>query len=477
MMMHRRLGGIVGVVVGAMVGLTGAGALAAPAPELHGPPATDENSYQTFTLDNGLRVVLRPFAQTEMVSTLVLYDIGDAHDPEGKSGLARLMTRLYVTSPAAKRPARTLADLAQIYAQPMSFNAQAGERYTISATQAPADRLDRELAEAADRMALLAPTQADIDRERPELVRAVRSMHTELPPQATFVRTREMLHPSPPGASIGGVASDVLSITENDVREHLRFYKPRNAMLVLSGAFDPVAARPMIERLFAPIPAGEPAPTPRPSQRPMLGGLAEITIQTDQPQWRGRSLISIGFIPPEPGSEHYAAFQVLIGYLYQLINTNTMRTKEGSAVLQSQILYRTVEDPAIVQVAGSVTDGAEPFRALADLRDLVDRVIATLDDGQPVDLTLARMTFASFGLFRVEDPELWDKVHTVAVGMGRLLQMGVDPPRLVAAIESVTKEDLMECARAVFDDANSAAVFTRIEVLAPPEGIAAPPEG
>jgi len=326
-------------------------------------------------------------------------------------------------------------------------------------------------------MALLAPTQADIDRERPELVRAVRSMHAELPPQATFVRTREMLHPSPPGASIGGVASDILTITENDVREHLRFYKPGNAMLVLSGAFDPVAARPMIERLFGPIPPGEPAPEPRPSQRAMLGGLAEISVQTDQPQWRGRSLISIGFIPPEPGSEHYAAFQVLIGYLYQLINTSTMRARQGSDVLQSQILYRTIEDPAIVQVAASVNDTASPAQALNDLRDLIDRSIATLDDGQPIDITLARMTFASFGLFRAEDAELWDKVHTVAAGMGRLLQMGVDPPRLVAAIENVTKQDLIECARAVFDDSNSAAVFTRIEVLAPPEGIAAPPEG
>lgn len=475
-MTRYRCSGIIAAVAAAVV-IGMASAQPAEAPEPHGPPATDDTSYQTFTLDNGLRVVLRPFAQTEMVSVLVLYDIGDANDPEGKSGLARLMTRLYVTSPAGKRPARTIADLAQIYAEPMSFNAQAGERYTIAATQAPADRLERELAEAADRMALLAPTQADIDRKRPELVRAVRSMHTELPPQATFVRTREMLHPSPPGASIGGVASDILSITENDVREHLRFYKPRNATLVLSGAFDPVAVRPMIERIFSPIPAGEPVPAPRPSQRPMLGGLAELTIQTDQPQWRGRSLISIGFIPPEPGSEHYAAFQVLIGYLYQLINTNTMRTREGSDVLQSQILYRTVEDPAIVQVAGSVSDTAQPARALDDLRDLIDRIIATLDDGQPIDLTLARMTFASFGLFRVEDAELWDKVHTVAVGMGRLLQMGVDPPRLIAAIENVTKDDLIECAQAVFDDSNSAAVFTRIEVLAPPEGIAAPPEG
>jgi len=44
-----------------------------------------------FHLDNGLRVALRPVSGAADVAVLVLYDVGELHDPPGKSGLGHLV--------------------------------------------------------------------------------------------------------------------------------------------------------------------------------------------------------------------------------------------------------------------------------------------------------------------------------------------------------------------------------------------------
>src|SRR5262245_21424463 len=85
--------------------------------------AHGEDSAQRFKLDNGLRVILRPAPQAKNIACVVLFDLGEANDPPGKSGLSHLTEHVYVTAAAGSRPASTAAAWMTRYA---GSNAQTG---------------------------------------------------------------------------------------------------------------------------------------------------------------------------------------------------------------------------------------------------------------------------------------------------------------------------------------------------------------
>ena len=66
------------------------------------------NTPEPYKLDNGLTVILRPVPTANKVALVVLFNLGGAHDPIGKSGMAHLMEHLYVTAAAGETPARDI---------------------------------------------------------------------------------------------------------------------------------------------------------------------------------------------------------------------------------------------------------------------------------------------------------------------------------------------------------------------------------
>ena len=50
--------------------------------------------YETFTLPNGLRVIVHTDRKAPIVAVSVWYDVGSKHEPKGKSGFAHLFEHL-----------------------------------------------------------------------------------------------------------------------------------------------------------------------------------------------------------------------------------------------------------------------------------------------------------------------------------------------------------------------------------------------
>src|SRR5262245_29735392 len=65
---------------------------------------------ERFTLENGLRVILRPATGAKSIALVVVYDIGGDHDPQERSGLAHLVEHVYCTAAAGAAKARTAQD-------------------------------------------------------------------------------------------------------------------------------------------------------------------------------------------------------------------------------------------------------------------------------------------------------------------------------------------------------------------------------
>src|SRR5436305_656875 len=69
--------------------------------------STQCRAAESFTLSNGLKVILRPVQGAETAAILVVFDIGGNHDPAGKSGLAHFLEHVYFTTAAGSRKSRT----------------------------------------------------------------------------------------------------------------------------------------------------------------------------------------------------------------------------------------------------------------------------------------------------------------------------------------------------------------------------------
>ena len=103
-----------------------------------------------YKLDNGLTIILRPVPAANEVAFVVLFNLGDAHDPVGKSGRAHLLAHLYFTAAAGDTPARDVMQLQKRYVA--GWNAQSGPDYTAFAGIVESAQFAAELKDTAVRM-------------------------------------------------------------------------------------------------------------------------------------------------------------------------------------------------------------------------------------------------------------------------------------------------------------------------------------
>ena len=222
-----------------------------------GPPAGVER----FALPNGLSVVLAPEPTSPTASVWVWYRVGSKNEWPGVTGASHWVEHmLFEGSPKYPKGAidRAIMEVGGY------LNAFTDYDCTAYLTTVPRERLSTPLDIEADRMtrALLDPEE--VERER-TIIRSEREGDENWPEfrveeEAYALAFRQhpyRWHPL-------GFPEDILSLSPAALAEYYhRFYGTRNATLIVSGGFDPVATRADIERRFSPLPASGADPTVR----------------------------------------------------------------------------------------------------------------------------------------------------------------------------------------------------------------------
>ncbi len=403
---------------------------------------------EEFTLDNGLTVMLRPMQSTEKVALVVLYPVGGLHDPKGQSGLAHLIEHCYITAAAGVTPQRDIQAYMARY--PDGWNAQTGDDYTVAAAVFKREALDRELQDAAARMKHLRILDSDLAREKPRILAELANMYASMPHLAAANLAREKVCPAPYGGRRAGVADHINAITIATVQQRLkRYYKPKNATLVLAGALEAAAARTAIEKHFASIPSGDAAPKPTQRPKPKLPATETVRVRSIQPG--AGTVVGLAYAAPAVDSDLYAPFLVLVARLWNRAETL------GAGPGQMPVHYAPLDDPAAVRICAPVRAGEKPEEAVARLEAFVAEAgqgeITTSDRM----VTLQIFNFA-FGLLSLPDRVLAQNLYGTAFAMGQRARMGVDSAAIKQAVETVTTDDLRRAAAQVFSEKLRAAI-------------------
>lgn len=213
--------------------------------------------YESFTLPNGLRVIVHTDRKAPVVALSVWYDVGSKHEPKGKTGFAHLFEHLMFNG-SENAPGDYFEPLRQIGATDLN-----GTTYfdrTNYYETVPGPTLERALFLESDRMGYLlgAITQATLDEQR-GVVQNEKRQGDNQPYGLVMYRVLEGLFPDghPYGHSTIGSMADLDAASLADVKGWFRsHYGPNNAVLVLAGDIDAATARPLVEKYFGAIPAG-----------------------------------------------------------------------------------------------------------------------------------------------------------------------------------------------------------------------------
>lgn len=264
---------------------------------------------ETFTLDNGMQVVVVTNRRAPVVSHHVWYRVGSADSPYGKSGLAHFLEHLMFKGTDNLESGEFSREVAR---NGGNENAFTGADYTGYFQTIAKDRLELVMRMEADRMTHLVLAEDEVRPER-DVVLEERSQRTDNDPGA---RLSEQLNAAqylnhPYRLPVIGWRHEIESFTREDALDFYRdWYAPNNAILIVAGDIDAAELRPLAEKYYGVIPARDVPPRVRlqepPQEAPRTVALSDPRVQ--QPSWI-RSYLAPSF--SKGASEHAYALEVL----------------------------------------------------------------------------------------------------------------------------------------------------------------------
>src|SRR5438876_4341609 len=208
----------------------------------------------SFTLGNGLQVVVIPDHRTPVVTQMIWYKVGSADETPGKSGLAHFLEHLMFKG-TAKHPAGEFSQT--VLRIGGNENAFTSTDYTGFYQRVPREQLGKMMEFEADRMTGLILKDENVLPER-DVVLEEYNMRVANNPEA---RLNEQIMAAlylnhPYGRPIIGWHQEIEKLNREDALAfYKRFYAPNNAILVVAGDVDASDVRPMVERAYGGIPA------------------------------------------------------------------------------------------------------------------------------------------------------------------------------------------------------------------------------
>ena len=252
--------------------------------------------YETFTLSNGLRVIVHTDRKAPVVAVSVWYHIGSKDEPQGKTGFAHLFEHMMFYG-SENAPGGFFGRLEDIGAT--DWNGTTWFDRTNYFQTVPTGALDRILFLESDRMGHLlgAVTQEKLDNQRGVVQNEKRMGENEPGGLVEYAELAALLPEGHPyrHSTIGSMA-DLNAASLEDVKGWFRdHYGPNNAVLVLAGDIDMATAKKKVAQYFGDIKRGPETPRPAvtvptlsaPVEKVMNDRVAQVRLSRE---WTGPGL-------------------------------------------------------------------------------------------------------------------------------------------------------------------------------------------
>ncbi|MEE8226793.1 MAG: pitrilysin family protein [Kiloniellales bacterium] len=412
-----------------------------------GPTAAQAKIFEpeTFTLDNGLQVVVITNRRAPIVTHMLWYKVGAADEPAGRSGIAHFLEHLMFKGTEALGP----GEFSQIIARNGGReNAFTSYDYTGYYQTVASDRLEIVMKHEADRMTNLKLTDELVLPEREVVLEERRSGVDREPSSQLSEALRAALFLNHPyRLPVIGWEDEIHALTKDDaVTFYRRWYAPNNAVLIVAGDVSTDEVRRLAETYYGPIPAREIPLRQRPQEPPQL---AARRVVLENPRVRQPS-ITIRYLAPSYNagqSEHAYALQVLdqilgggpTSRLYRaLVVDQAVAAGAGSGYGASSL------DLSIFSVYASPRPGVEIEQVEAAVRKEIARIV---DDGVTEDeVAIAKKRLQAEAVYARDQLGAGPRILGTALVTGQTVE---DIENWPERIEAVSLEQVNAAAKAV----------------------------
>jgi len=355
--------------------------------------------YTTFTLPNGLQVLLHEDHSVPVVAVNTWYHVGSSDERAGRTGFAHLFEHIMFMG-SEHVPTGEFDRLLE--AAGADNNGSTTEDRTNYYEDGPANALPLMLYLDSDRLGFLLPeiTADKVDLQRGVVQNERRQSYENRPYGLAQENILERLFPPnhPYHWPVIGSMKDLQAATLDDVRRFFQtYYTPNNSTIAIAGDIAPRDARALVERYFGDIPRG-PAVTRTPPPPVHLSADVPAVLE-DRVQL---PRVYDAWHTVKAFADDDATLDVV---------ANVLAGGRSSRLYRRLVYDMQIATDVVAFQDGTRIDGkfeifatARPGHELGELQRVIDEELRTLADQGPTarEVERARNTFEAQFLSRME---------------------------------------------------------------------------
>ncbi len=212
-----------------------------------------------YKLDNGLDVILHQDKSDPIVAVAIMYHVGSNREVPGKTGFAHLFEHMMFQESENVGQDEFFR---KIQSAGGTLNGGTSNDQTIYFEVVPKNALEMVLWLESDRMGYLenTVTESAFANQQNVVQNEKRQSYDNRPYGFNSWVIAKNLYPAghPYSWTVIGEMEDLFNATVDDVKAfHSKFYVPNNTSIVLAGDFEVEDVKPLLEKYFGEIPAGE----------------------------------------------------------------------------------------------------------------------------------------------------------------------------------------------------------------------------
>ena len=404
--------------------------------------------FDSFTLENGLRVLVHEDKSTPMAVVNVLYDVGAKDESPEKTGFAHLFEHLMFGGskniPSYDEPLQVAGG---------ENNAFTTNDLTNYYCELPAENIETAFWLESDRMLSLAFSKKSLETQRKVVCEEFKEHYINKPYGDVWHKMRTLAYTTHPykWMTIGASLQHVEDATLEDVKAFFfKHYTPCNAILAVAGNVDLEQIKSLAEKWFGPIPAGTKYNRDLPIE-PAQKSPRHLEVKSNVPL---DALYKCWHIYPRTDDRYYATdliSDILSGGGSSRLFQSLVKEKQLFSNLDCYHFGST--DAGLMTIEGKLVKGVN----IKDAESAVMEELKKISEEGISEAELEKVKNKAESAMAFEDMSIMNRASSIA--MYELLGDANLINTELAKYKDVTAEQIKEQCRIIFDENNCSTMY------------------